>query len=320
MTGVFVMVESIEILIPSFNRPILLFEAVSSALSQDYPHLSVIVSDNHSEFDVDGVLGRLSEDARLKIFKNEVNLGMRGNWHTLLYNLASAKWVMILNDDDILLDPGYITKVMKLAANHKSIALIWSNYSIFNEVNGSITSTNYELPPIVSGKEYFAGYQKQYPHIHSTMSVVFRRQLAINVGAFQTDILGLDTELWLKLMKEGDVGFIGDVSSMYRVHPANQQTTNLNLERDIENARCLKNVVASYRGELSFEDLQDVERRIIESFFWWRLNQLSKSRERNKVTSYISTFVKSFPYLKSSFASRNGIRFIAKRLLSFFGR
>lgn len=314
------MVESVEILVPSFNRAVLLREAVSSALSQDYPHLSVIVSDNHSEFDVDRALGGLSKDGRLKIFKNEVNLGMRGNWHSLLYNLASAKWVMILNDDDVLLDPGYITKVMKLVANHKSVALIWSNYSILNEVNGSTTSTNYDLPPIVSGKEYFAGYQKQYPHIHSTMSVVFRRQLAINLGAFQTDILGLDTELWLKLMKEGDVGFIDDVSSMYRVHPANQQSTNIDLERDLENARCLMKVVASYRGELSFKDLQDVESRIIENFFWWRLNQLCKSRERSRVASYIRSFVECFPYLKSSFVSRKGIHFTARRLLSFLGR
>lgn len=314
------MKASVEILIPSFNRADFLCEAVRSALAQDYSRLSVIVSDNASDFNVYETLKEFSHELRLKIFRNQSNLGMRSNWHLLLNGLATADWVMILSDDDVLLDTSYITKVMSLVEKCASIALVWSNYSVYYEEKKKVKNTCFNIPPIISGRDYFFGYQDKYPHIHSTMSVVFRRHLAIKVGAFQRDILGLDTELWLKLMKEGDVGFISDTSSMYRFHSINQQTVIVDEQKDLENARCLKEIVTSYEGEFSFRELLEVEKRIIGRFFWWRLTQLSKTREGSKISSYIDSFVEHFPYLRSSFISKRGMYFVARRLLSFFRR
>ena len=103
----------ISIMIPTFRRPELLRSAITSVIRQA-TRLSyeIVIVDNEQYSEVakavDEVV-RSFDYSLIKLYRNRKNLGMFGNWNICL-RLARAKWVMLLNDDDLLLE-GFFSSV-----------------------------------------------------------------------------------------------------------------------------------------------------------------------------------------------------------------
>lgn len=74
--------------------------ALHSVLGQTYAELDVVISDNAS---TDDTLERVAEirDARIVLLKQQVNIGMVGNFNACL-DSASGEFFLILSDDDVL--------------------------------------------------------------------------------------------------------------------------------------------------------------------------------------------------------------------------
>lgn len=110
--------DLVSILIPTYKRPQLLREAISSALNQtEYPNIEVIVSDNDPSLDhamSDLILS--FGDSRLSYHKNAQNLGMTGNWNKCI-ELANGNYITILHDDDILY-PNFLTTCAPLLRDY----------------------------------------------------------------------------------------------------------------------------------------------------------------------------------------------------------
>ena len=103
----------LSIMVPTFRRPELLREAITSAIKQVTRHsYEIVVVDNEQDADmaraVDAVVRSFSFP-NIKLYRNRRNLGMFGNWNICL-KLARAKWVMLLNDDDLLLE-GFLSAI-----------------------------------------------------------------------------------------------------------------------------------------------------------------------------------------------------------------
>jgi len=90
----------VSIGIPTRNRRQYLSMAIESVLNQTYQNVEVIVSDNCSTDDTWEHLSSLS-DSRVKILRQERNLGMVGNCNAVL-SAASGDYFLLLSDDDIL--------------------------------------------------------------------------------------------------------------------------------------------------------------------------------------------------------------------------
>ena len=91
----------VTIAIPAYKTDFLT-EAISSALSQTYADIEVIVVDDASPNDVQGVVAGFS-DCRLSYHRNEKNLGKDDpsrNWNECL-KYAKGEFICILCDDDI---------------------------------------------------------------------------------------------------------------------------------------------------------------------------------------------------------------------------
>ncbi len=58
---------SVSILIPTYNRASLLDKAVKSALEQNYPNLTVIVSDDASTDNTTDIIAKYLKDTRLTL-------------------------------------------------------------------------------------------------------------------------------------------------------------------------------------------------------------------------------------------------------------
>ncbi len=113
----------VTVAVPTWNRPDGLVRAVESVLSQDYPWLEVLISDNGSTDETPEVCRRLAEaDGRICWFRQERNLGPIPNFSFLL-SQASGSYFMWVADDDTL-EPDVLGKYVSFLDHHPDYVLI----------------------------------------------------------------------------------------------------------------------------------------------------------------------------------------------------
>ncbi|HTF20503.1 MAG TPA: glycosyltransferase family 2 protein [Chryseolinea sp.] len=123
----------ISVLTPVWNGLPYIKEAVESVLNQDFEDWELVISDNGSTDGTRDYLDTLT-DPRIKIFKQEKNLGIDGNLN-FLYSKASCEISYCLCADDYF-HPGMLTKVVQeWNACPDDVALIvfnWRDILTFN--------------------------------------------------------------------------------------------------------------------------------------------------------------------------------------------
>ena len=155
----------VSIIIPTYNRANYLTKAIDSALSQDYPNIEVIVSDNASSDDTGEMVKKYKDDNRFKYFRNNHNLGMVANWRKALNNYATGNFFMILSDDDYLIDDNYISKVVKLVESDPEIVIVYGNGYLFYEKSNKMVEFILPFNTVKMEKQYFYQEVKYYRKI-----------------------------------------------------------------------------------------------------------------------------------------------------------
>lgn len=106
--------NKVSILIPVYNRELLLEECIESALNQTYDNFEVVIVDNASTDRTWEVCQAWAErDERIRIFRNDKNLGPVRNWQRCL-DEATGEFCKFLFSDDKLL-PDCIQTMVKTA-------------------------------------------------------------------------------------------------------------------------------------------------------------------------------------------------------------
>jgi glycosyltransferase involved in cell wall biosynthesis len=95
----------VTIAVTVYRRLEYLFEAVESALRQDWnrPFRIIVFDDDPTSRKAEQLLARLPAlgQANFRYYVNRKNLGLFGNWNRCI-QLAGSEWMTILNDDDQL--------------------------------------------------------------------------------------------------------------------------------------------------------------------------------------------------------------------------
>ena len=117
------MLPRIVIGIPTFNRAQILRRAIDSALSQDYPNLRIVISDNASTDETALVIkSYIAADSRVTSYRHPVNVGATRNFAELLER-ATGELFMWLADDDWL-EPGYVSRCARSLAEQRDAVLV----------------------------------------------------------------------------------------------------------------------------------------------------------------------------------------------------
>jgi len=112
----------VSIGIPTFNRANDLRRAITSALSQTYVNLEIIVSDNGSTDDTNGVcLTLIREHKNIRYQRLEENVGAIPNFLNVLA-ASSAEYFMWLADDDWI-EPNYVEDCYKYLRDNPEFVL-----------------------------------------------------------------------------------------------------------------------------------------------------------------------------------------------------
>ena len=129
----------VTIAIPAYKTDFLA-EAISSALSQTYDNIEVVVVDDASPNDVQGVVAGFS-DCRLSYHRNEKNLGKDDpsrNWNECL-KYAKGDFICLLCDDDIYHED-FVAELVSLQNGHPECNAFRCGVK---EINGEGETTEY---------------------------------------------------------------------------------------------------------------------------------------------------------------------------------
>jgi glycosyltransferase involved in cell wall biosynthesis len=127
-------VPSLQILVPFWGDPELLYAAIDSVLAQSDPQWSlVVVDDAYPDPDVAKHFAAVS-DARISYQRNESNLGIAANFQRCL-DLASGDLITFLGCDD-LLEQEYVARARAAMAAHPEASMYQPGVQVVDE-NGA---------------------------------------------------------------------------------------------------------------------------------------------------------------------------------------
>jgi glycosyltransferase involved in cell wall biosynthesis len=116
---------AVTVIVPTYNRPELLVEALRSAQAQTFDDFVVLVGDNAAS-EVNERAVRSVDDPRIQYLARPESLGAQGNWLDLIAR-ATTPLVASLHDDDTW-TPTFLEKTVPALLDDPTVSISFSDY------------------------------------------------------------------------------------------------------------------------------------------------------------------------------------------------
>ncbi len=243
----------VSVCIPTYNGEKYLAECLESVLSQTYPHLEIIISDDGSTDNTLAIVQTFKEKYTGNfVIVNQTHLGAIKNWNACL-DQTRGKYIKFLFQDD-LLEKNCIEELVHLAEQDEKIGLVFSRRQVF--VSPEAKSNQYcqeisvyandiskhwkNIQSIQDGKKLLAVpslLNHPINKIGEPSTVLIRKSVFQTVGIFDSELNQLvDVEMWFRIMSQYKIGFVNKSLSQFRIHPDQLSIKNQrqgNSQRDI---------------------------------------------------------------------------------------
>lgn len=199
---------AISVIMPVYNAQTYLRECINSVLNQTFTDFEFIIIDDCCTDSTAAILSSYN-DARIKIFKNEINLGLTKSLNRAI-ELAQGKYIARMDADDICLPKRFEKQIELLEANPK-IGLCGTWYENFGDSSG-IAKYNTTHNEIVLGLLYQS--QFCHPTVIMRKEIVDKHHLLYDTN-FTT---AQDYELWSRMAHVCETANVDEVLLRYRFH------------------------------------------------------------------------------------------------------
>lgn len=223
----------ISVCIPMHNNGGTIERCLNSVLAQGGVDFEIVVVDDESSDDCVEIARRLlrPED---RLVRNDSRLGLNQN-HNRCVHLARGKYIQFVHGDDWLL-PGALETLAR-CFDDDAVGLAFAprrvetddhewqrRFGILHTHFRKLESRNHG--PSMATQMILRGRGLDN-WIGEPTCVMFRRQLALDVGGFRDDIYQLvDLDLWLRLMLRSTVCFVPEAFSV-RSHSSKTETKRI---------------------------------------------------------------------------------------------
>ena len=220
----------VSILIPTYNRPDYFKIAFESALNQTYSNIEVIVCDNSTNEKTNEFIKPFLSNKRVKYYRNYEAKTKKDNFKKFK-DIVKGEYINWLMDDDVL----HIDKIKIMVDvylnNNVSIVTSFRN---FIDGDGNLLKNKSILneTAILNGKDTGKKLLLNLSNfIGEPTTVLIKRDLLEN-HYWEADCRGYkaisDVVMWLELLKKGDLAYIVNPLSSFRIHN-NQEQSNINV-------------------------------------------------------------------------------------------
>lgn len=189
----------VTVIVPTYNRAGLLGRAIGSILSQSFPDFELIIIDDASTDGTKAYLDDLArKDSRVRPVHNTEN-----NYPDISKNLnaglamARGKYIARLDDDDYWCDDDKLKKQVEFLDSHPDYVVAGGGTIVVDDGdNERFRYYKAENDADIRSRALFAN-----PFTHST--VMFRHDIAVEVGGYGNFKNAEDWDLWLKMGMKG---------------------------------------------------------------------------------------------------------------------
>jgi len=205
----------VTIAVPTYNRAAFsLPQALRCALAQTYRDLEILVSDNCSTDDTEGVVRSFS-DPRIRYVRHPENMGANNNFNYCIRE-ARGEYFLLFHDDD-LIDPDLIETCVSATRGHEPVGLVRTGTRLV-DARGAILA---EYPNRVGGLAttefilgWFAGRTAMY-----LCSTLFNTKRLREVGGLKSKHdLFQDVGAEMRVAARFGRVDVPDVKASFRMH------------------------------------------------------------------------------------------------------
>jgi glycosyltransferase involved in cell wall biosynthesis len=209
-----VLMPTISVIIPTYNRAHLIGASIASVLAQTYTNFELIVVDDGSTDDTEQQVHGFN-DPRIN-YINQENKG-RSHARNCALDLARGRYIAFLDSDDLFL-PDKLALQVAYLDSHPHVGMVYTSaYCI--DYSGNALSDRYLAS--VSGKIYksIAFFR---PVTITLPTVMARRELFAEVGGFDVQMHRFeDTDMWRRISKVTHIAALPEFTCKLRTHTDN---------------------------------------------------------------------------------------------------
>jgi glycosyltransferase involved in cell wall biosynthesis len=202
--------------VPAYKSKDIL-EALESVLAQTFPIHEIIIGDDCPD---DGVYQAiehlLKTNEQIHYIRNTPSLGPAANYLNLAQK-ASSGWIKFMDDDDILY-PEAIARMMDHAQKHENVSLVMSAMANFSEESPHRTENRCELPEFTKGTLFFLQKYRKNPLTLFTRMLLRRNVTdAVEQMDIPARMISLDELLGLMACLVGNIGYVDEILCEHRI-------------------------------------------------------------------------------------------------------
>lgn len=199
----------VSVCIPAYNSSATIANTIRSILGQTYQNIEVIIADDKSSDNTVEIIEALAaEDERVKLYRNEQNLGMVGNWNHCI-ELCKGEFIKLICADDMI-EPNAIEEEARAMQEHPTVNLVESDTRLV-DINGKTTGAFKRYPKngLVDGKKVARASLLWNNFFGAPVNNLMRRSTLEQIGGFDSKFTYiLDFDMWIRLACSGDVYII----------------------------------------------------------------------------------------------------------------
>ena len=265
---------AITVILPVYNGGKYLISSVESVLKQSYTNYEFLILDDCSTDDSWQYLESIKSE-KVTLYRNEKNKGLFFNLNFLIKE-SKSRLIKLWAQDDIMY-PHCLESFVHFFEQYPQLGFAYSGIHNIDE-DGIIKQHDYtDATPQIISTELHARIAYVTGSIAGNIANVCINRLALDkVGLFNEHMkISADFDMWVRLAKNHDTGFIGEALVQLRDHPGqlsrNESFYINHVREDLHVFRYLNNYVS--------KSLKEEGKKIMRN---------------NKLVFYYTLMVKSF--------------------------
>lgn len=206
----------VSVCIPTYNNADYIEETIRCVLNQTYQNIELIVVDDQSKDDTVEVVKAISDD-RLKLFINEKNLGMSGNWNRCM-ELCKGEYIKLICADDLIHETLIAKEVEAMEQNPEVLLVESDTQFVDKDGNAKGFYKRYRKSGVVEGKEISKASVRSRDQFGAPLANLVRRSAYEASGGFDASFVYIiDYDFFMTIANMGKVYIIHEPLNYFRI-------------------------------------------------------------------------------------------------------